>query len=490
MRQVAMEQLTAFDAVFLKNERKNTPQHITQIYIYDPSTANREVVRFKDILEHYRERQHLSPLFRKQLLQVPFEADLPYWIESDDVDIEYHIRHLALPKPGDWRQLCILMSRLHSQPIDISRPMWQVYVIEGLDHVEGFPEGAFAILTKMHHAVVDGMAAVKMLEAIHDSSPDGSIVPEPDAVSVDRPSDVELLRKAGRNMLFQPLKSATKMRDIVSSLRQRQRFLNEHREMQLEQNEKTLFNVGVKSPNRVWGAGLFKIADVLAIKSVVPGATLNDVIVCVTSYVVERYLAEHDASIDEPLISAIAVNTREMTKNTRGQNHATVMSVSVHNDIADPVERLSAIHAETVLRKEHLSLHGVDLMSDILEAVPSQILNIGFASAERLNVLDERQTGFHFGSTNLPGPRTPRYMVGAKVVAAFGMSPVMGATGLSFVIGSYCDTLSISFTSAREIVKDPDFLEECIYDAFNRVRSAAKKVQSKAPGRKKAHSSK
>ena len=447
-----MEQLTALDALSLKTERIATPQHITQVFIYDPSTTTTEVVRFKAILDHYRNRQDLSPIFRRKLVRVPLDLDNPYLVISDNVDFEYHI--------------------LHSQSIDTTRPMWQVYVIEGLDNVEGFPKGAFAILTKLHHAVADGRAALEMLEAIHDPSPGLADGPHEALSHESEPSTLRLLIKAGKNSALQPWKSTAKVSDIIQSMRRKSSFRKQHGAANLKQNEKTIFNHGIKSPHRVWGAGLFNIAEALTIKKKMPGATLNDVILCITSFAVERYLEKHEANIKESLIAGVAVNTREISKHKSGQNHATGIAVSVYSNIKDPVKRLQAISSETVLRKEQMLHQGVDLMSDVLEAIPSQLLALSFYSADRLNLLNEQNMGFHYMTTNIPGPRTPRYMVGAKVIAGFGMAPLLGTTGLTFVITSYCDKLAISFTSVRDCVKDPDYLERCVYDAFDTVRDA------------------
>ena len=141
--------------------------------IYDPSTAPGGKVTFKGILANFQERIHLARTFRQKMVPVPMNLDHPYWVEDRDFDLEFHVRHIALPKPGDWRQLCILAARLHSRMLDLSRPLWETYVIEGLDNVEGVPRGSFALLQKTHHAAIDGMSGMEMTSAIHDLTPDG-----------------------------------------------------------------------------------------------------------------------------------------------------------------------------------------------------------------------------------------------------------------------------------------------------------------------------
>ena len=166
-----MQQLSGTDNVMLIGERRNVYNHVASLIIYDASTAPGGKVRFKDILHHYEQRLYLHPVFRRRLVPVPFDLDRPYWITETDIDVEYHIRHVALPKPGDWRQLMIQVARLHSRPLDRAHPLWEAYVIEGLDNIPKLPPGAFAIFLKIHHAIVDGMAAVHLLRQMHETTP-------------------------------------------------------------------------------------------------------------------------------------------------------------------------------------------------------------------------------------------------------------------------------------------------------------------------------
>ena len=142
-----MRQLRGEDARFVYAESGHATSNITLVYIYDPSTAPGGRVRFKGLLRYIESRLHLSPIFRQKLQRVPLDLDYPYWIEDERFDLEYHVRHIALPKPGDWRQFCIQASRIHARPLDLSRPMWEMYLVEGLDTFLDLPRDSFAILT-------------------------------------------------------------------------------------------------------------------------------------------------------------------------------------------------------------------------------------------------------------------------------------------------------------------------------------------------------
>ena len=147
------------------------PLEVGCLAIYDPATAPGDTVRFKEILAAFQDCLDRCDVFRQRLVEVPFSLDHPYWVEDRDFDIEYHVRHIALPRPGDWRQLMIQISRLQSQHLDHSRPLWEAYVIEGLDNVSGVPKGSFALFMKMHHATIDGASGKEVQKAIHDLEP-------------------------------------------------------------------------------------------------------------------------------------------------------------------------------------------------------------------------------------------------------------------------------------------------------------------------------
>ena len=201
-----MQQLSGMDSIFLATERLGVPQHIGGVSLYDQSTAPGGKVRFKDILNIFESRAHLSPIFRRRLVEVPLGLDQPYWVEDKEFDPEFHVRHVALPKPGDWRQLCILSARIHSRPLDLARPLWEAYVIEGLDGVAGVPSGSFALLTKVHHSAMDGVTGMQFYGALHDLTPEPREIKRPPAKLLETsPSTPELLTRAYFNNLFKTL---------------------------------------------------------------------------------------------------------------------------------------------------------------------------------------------------------------------------------------------------------------------------------------------
>jgi WS/DGAT/MGAT family acyltransferase len=202
-----MQQLSGIDATFLYQESANVHMHIGSVGIFDPSTATDGIVRFKQIMQTFEERAHLAPYTRQRLFEVPFNADFPYWVKDETFDPEFHIRHIALPKPGDWRQLCIQVARLHSRGLDRSRPLWELYVIEGLDNVEGVPPGCFALVSKMHHAAIDGQSFADIGSALSDPTPEIRKLEGAEKWKAEKePSPFELAAMALQNNAMKPLR--------------------------------------------------------------------------------------------------------------------------------------------------------------------------------------------------------------------------------------------------------------------------------------------
>ncbi|MFN9375766.1 MAG: wax ester/triacylglycerol synthase domain-containing protein, partial [Novosphingobium sp.] len=202
-----MRQLQGMDASFVALETRNSPMHIGSILIYNPETAPGGFVRFKDILSFMESRMQLSRTMRQRLVRVPFDLDYPYWIEDPDFDLEYHVRHVALPKPGDWRQLCIQAARIFARPLDLTRPPWEFTVVEGLDNIPGVPKGSYAMVTKVHHAAIDGMSGIDLMEALHTLLPDTPPPAEPDNWQPEAvPSPTSLIAKSWLNAVANPVR--------------------------------------------------------------------------------------------------------------------------------------------------------------------------------------------------------------------------------------------------------------------------------------------
>jgi WS/DGAT/MGAT family acyltransferase len=196
-----MNQLSGLDAIFLHLEEAAAPMHLGAIALYDPSTAPGGTCRFERYRENVSKRLHLSPCFHRKVARVPLDADHPYWEEDAHFDLDAHLQQLALPHPGNWQQLCTAASRFHERPLDPSRPLWEMAVIEGLDDIPGLEAGAFAVVTKVHHAAIDGVAGAQLIAALHDLAPDSEPVALPARSTPTRaPGEIGRLARAAANL--------------------------------------------------------------------------------------------------------------------------------------------------------------------------------------------------------------------------------------------------------------------------------------------------
>jgi diacylglycerol O-acyltransferase len=264
-----VQQLSGMDASFIYAETPRAHLAGGGVSIYDPSTAPDGRVTFKGILDYIGKRLHEARVFRQRVVRVPLDLDHPYWIEDPDFDLEFHVRHIALPKPGDWRQLCIQVARLISRPLDLDRPLWEFYVVEGLDHVEGVPEGCFAVVSKVHHAAIDGMSGMEMTSAIHDDSPTAEPPPPPTTTwQPERvPTEPELLARASLNFAMRPLQLTRVMAQAIPQFtRLQDQLLRQGTRLPPTTIPRTRWS-GPVTAHRVFDAVKFDLDDLRRIKA-------------------------------------------------------------------------------------------------------------------------------------------------------------------------------------------------------------------------------
>lgn len=468
-----MQQLSGLDATFINLETPNAPTHVGGVAIYDQSTAPGGQVTFKGILANVESRLHLSRCFRQKLVQVPFGFDHPYWIEDADFDLEFHVRHIALPKPGDWRQLCIQVARLHARPIDLARPVWEMYVIEGLDGVEDLPAGSFAIMTKIHHAAIDGVSGNEMISAIHDLAPEGSVAaPETPWVAESAPTLMELALRSAVNNVRQPFRFARIL--SVAAPPAIRTYLEQREKTDTPKSEipRTRFN-GRVSPHRVVEAITLSLADVKQIRKRVDGATVNDVILSVVGGALRRYLDHHDELPNGALSAFAPISTRTPEQMKTGGNQVSGMFVRLHTDEPDAIRRLEKVYETTVSSKEITKAVGARSMTDVTQTMPGALASISGRLVARTGLMSRLSPVANCVVTNVPGPQIPLYFTGAKLVANFGLGLPMEGIGLFHCVLSYNGAISIAVTACRAQMPDPEFYAECLEASFRELREAA-----------------
>lgn len=468
-----MEQLTGLDASFLYFESRNAPTHIGSFAIYDQSSAPGGRVTFKGILANIERRLHLARCFRQKLVHVPFDVDHPYWVEDPDFDIEFHVRHIALPHPGDWRQLCIQVARIHSRGLDLSRPLWEMYVIEGLDNVEGVPEGSFCVLSKIHHAAIDGVSGAELAAAIHDLSPDAEPAPpEREWHAEPTPGLVELALRTSANGIRYPFRFAKMFARVapgVASMALRQPPADLENAGPVP---RTRFN-GVVSTHRVVGARAFSLQEIRDIRKSVPGSTVNDVVLAVCGGALRRYLEHHGELPSDSLVAMAPISVRSEEEAGAAGNRISAMLVTLYSNIEDPIDRLAAVQRGTQSSKASAEAVGARTMTDITQFVPGSLAGLAARFYTRLGLANRVKPFLNTVITNVPGPQIPLYFTGARMVALHGMGPIMDGMGLIHPVFSSSGMISIAFTACREALPDPGFYAECLQGAYDELLAAS-----------------
>ncbi|MCX2981532.1 wax ester/triacylglycerol synthase family O-acyltransferase [Halieaceae bacterium IMCC14734] len=481
-----MKQLGVLDSAFINLEQSNTPQHVGGLGIYDPSSAPDGFVRFKQVIANFEQRLQRMPLFRTRLVEVPGGIDRPYWVKDANFDVEFHLRHIALPEPGDWRQLCIQVARLHARPLDMSRPLWEAYIIEGLDNMSNLPADSFAVYTKMHHSLVDGAGGASFMAALHDltANPDEQPAAE-EPLLVDRqPSNAELLGKASINRVKNSVKLARSSVSFASELG-KYALQVARKEVSVPdiQSPKTRFNNPV-GPHRVFDAVDFPLADFKKIKDHA-GVKLNDVALCIVGGAMQSYLSSKNETPELPLAASLPVNMRTRRGATDDNNQVGAIFASLHSNITDPLERLKAIHHSTIEAKEYGET------SPLVDALKIAGIFSPAVSKAAASIWSERQLSRHVPLntstviTNVPGPNFDLYCAGARMVQYHGMGVLTPGVGLFHTVFSQGERVNMSVLGNRDIMPDPAFYIDCLRNAYAELLQQVERSEEKPPAAKK-----
>ena len=494
-----MRQLSGIDVSFLNMETPSTYGHVSSLNIYDPTGvpggAGLEATK-RIILERI---DQLAP-FRRRLVEVPFGLDLPYWVEDPDFDIDFHVRHHAVPPPGTPEQLGEVVSRIVARPLDRSRPLWELYVIEG---VEG---GRFiAQLTKVHHAAIDGAAGAQMLGVILDTDrrarPTGESAPwVPDEI----PSDQQLLRITAREYAKRPEKfvrlSVRSIREIAASThsgglramadviaqpmpgplgalmrrRLRSQYGTDHDQapaLPPTQAPRTPWNQ-VISPHRRFAYTTVSLDDARTIRRTF-GCTFNDVVMAVCSGTLRRYLQLHDALPAESLIAMVPVSVRSGQEDDAYQNRVSALMADLATNQADPAERLRCVQRSMNAAKGSFAAIPAETLQDFTQFAPPAVAARAMRMYSRLRIADRMNPPFNLIISNVPGPAHSLYSAGAHLEHFYPVSALADGQGLNITVQSYHGNLDFGFIACRDLVPDLWVMTELLQESMQELLALA-----------------
>ncbi len=464
-----MRQLTGLDAQFLALESPRQAGHVSGLAVLDPNTRPNGRLELADVLNMLEQRLPLLPPFRWRLKQVPLALDYPYWIDDPDFDLEYHVRELALAPPATDEKLADQVARIFERPLDRARPLWELYLIHGL------PAGHVAMLTKIHHSVIDGMSGAEIMGVLLDLTPEGREPTEPPKPprSEREPSELEML---ARGVLGTPRYVERVVRSLPSTLpnvqdvevlaqipgvptigrttRRLARLISGREQRVLERSNltapRTSFN-GRVSPHRRFAFGQLSLDAVKQVKQEY-ACTVNDVVLSICTGALRWWLLEHDELPDEPLVAQVPVSVRDEKEMGTYGNRIGMLSVPLYVNEADPVERLRLTHESMRVAKEHHNALPAQLLQDATQFIPPAV----FSRASRItfSLAASRKPIWNLVVSNVPGPQFPLYMAGAQLVANYPVSVITDGMGLNITVMSYCGHLDFGIVADREQMRD------------------------------------
>jgi len=466
-----MRQLSALDAQFLYVESATTAGHVGCLLVLEPSEASGDLsldgVRI--VLEP---RLHLAEALRQRLVQVPFALGLPYWVDDPEFDIEFHLREVGLPRPGDDDQLSDQVARIHARPLDRTRPLWELYLIHNL------VGGRQALYVKVHHSLIDGVSGAGLMAALLDVTEAPRVDGPPDELwdPPPLPSSLDLLGRGLAGAVSQPLETARILprsllhaadlpglshvpgvRTVGSVVDATARLATGGRvgrraERRTLVAPQTPLNATITAHRR-FAYGTLPLAEVKTVKDAF-AMTVNDVVMALCATVLRRWLLDHDALPDVPLVAGVPVSIRgEEDPGGLLGNQVSMMLTELPTQVADAEQRLYAVRELLAEAKAHFDTVPSHLLQDLSAAVPMALAGLAARAAFRMATVGGLPLNLFI--SNVPGPQQPWYVGGAKVEGVYPASAITDVTGaLNITLFSYAGELHFGLIACRELVPD------------------------------------
>ncbi|HEV3352257.1 MAG TPA: wax ester/triacylglycerol synthase family O-acyltransferase [Acidimicrobiales bacterium] len=468
-----MQRLTGLDATFLYMETPSIHMHVASTGVFDPSTVPGGY-SFEKVVELVESRLHLLPPFRRRLKEVPFQLHHPLWIEDPDFDIENHVHRAALPAPGGAHELADFAADVFSRPLDRSKPLWEMYVVEGLEH------GHIAAITKTHHSAIDGVSGAELTVNLLDLQPEPTAVPPPETPwEPDRiPSDAELVGYAVSSLARQPFRAAKAVQRTTLAavnVRRRNRLPDTVPPPAPFSAPPTPFNVSIDGRRR-FAFTEVPLDEVKMVKNAL-GGTVNDVVLAVCAGALRSYLLGKGVLPEKGLVAMVPISVRTDDQKGAMGNRVSSMLTGLATDIEDPVERLHLISAGTRQAKEQDKAIGADTLMDWTEFAAPALAARAARLYSNMKVADRvRRPLFNVTISNVPGPPFPLYCAGSRMVALYPMGPIADGAALNMTVMSYLSSMYFGLVAGRDAVPDVWDLAHGINQSVDELKKAADAV--------------
>jgi diacylglycerol O-acyltransferase len=444
-----MERLSGLDASFLYLESSAQLMHVCGILQLDPSTIPGGY-SFEDFKSDLAARISTIPDFRRKLKEVPLEIDHPVWVDDAEFDIDRHVHRLAVPSPGGPSELAELCGHMAGIPLDRSRPLWEMWVIEGLDN------GRIAVFTKMHHATVDGISGSNLVSFLCSLEPGAPLLdPSPLGERYGQaPGDWELFARGMVNNLGKPLHLARLMVPTTKTISRTISRARRGTAMAAPLTApRTSFNGNITGQRSVAYADI-SLDRIKEIRRAVEGATVNDVVLAVSGGALRRYLQGRDELPDSSLLASVPVSVHQTTSKSGGTNKVSSLFTRLGTDVEDPVERLHLLTEANANAKEHHNAIPADTLQDWAEFAAPRTFGLAVRAVAKLRLAEKGPVIHNLVISNVPGPPVPLYFMGAKIVGFYPLGPIFHGAGLNITVMSSNGQMHVGLIGCRTQIPD------------------------------------
>jgi diacylglycerol O-acyltransferase len=471
MPRYSYDRLSALDHSFLFLERPHAPLHVGSVAVHElGALRSREGgVEIDLVRRGIAGVLHRIPRYRQRLAWIPIEG-APVWVDDEGFDLDYHVRHTSLPRPGGAAQLKQLAARVMAQRLDRARPLWEMWVVEGLE------DDRFALISKVHHCMIDGVSGVDLMNVLMGPSPDAEIFEPAPFVPRPAPTPFELLRDEvirRARLPFEAVRDARKLLDEAENSRRellvRVRAVREMLGGALQRSAPTPLNERL-SPHRHFDWLVMPLDEVKAVRRAL-GGSLNDVVLAIVTGAVRRFLAQRHFPLDGLDFRVMApVSVRAETERGRLGNRVSAWIVPLPLAEPDPALRLSILAACTEELKQNRQAVAARVLTQAADWTPATLLALGARQATR-------QLPFHMVVTNVPGPQLPLYLLGSRMIEIYPVVPLLDGLGLGIALFSYDGKLCWGFNADYDLVPDLEPFVQLVREAADELLAVARRAQ-------------
>ena len=466
--------LSGNDAIYLYGESDSMPMHTLGTMIVDASTH--PDFDFNHVLATIRSRIHLMPPFRQRLLEIPFDLGNPILADDPDFRVEDHVRRIGVPMPGGLRELSEVVGMIAEQPLERTKPLWEMW------YVDGMQDGRIALVTKLHHCVMDGASGSAQMAGLLDIEPDAEVTPPSESWNPEPlPSALELAGSSAFERVVSPQRVAGVLFDTAKGFLSRIRA-----EQEIDsRGEERVGWIGPRTPlnrsltrHRSVAYGSVLLDDIKRVKSAF-GVTVNDAVLAAYSLVLRQYLLERDALPDQPLHCSVPVSLKTEAERQDLSNKVTGATIALPTHLDDPVAVIEAIHLATENAKSVLAAVEVDIIPQWLEMIPGSLAEFAINAVRDTKIVDIVPPIFNVILSNVMGPPIPLYFGGARVEAVYPMGPCGEGMGLNVTVLSNMGRLDIGVLACTEAVPDPWEVTQAFSRAVGELLIAADEREAK-----------